>query len=245
MPQPGKNPDFKTFFAPPKTDDISGHLHRQTVGALGFLLPLTLLCINYIRPTASMEPLKPWDSISSYFYSGGGPIFTGVLFSLSVFMVTYRGYDNPSHKWDQILGAWAAIAAFCVAFFPTYPPHKAGLTECLPSPPWVGDPTITGQIHLFSACALFISFIAFSFIIFRNPAKPLSLLNFPKEGRDRLFYVAGLLMTVFVLWAFVAGRAGLDIFWPESLALMTFGVSWLAKGEIDWTYQHLKKRFFH
>jgi len=25
----------------------------------------------------------------------------------------------------------------------------------------------------------------------------------------------------------------------------SFKQSWLAKGEIDWTYQHLKRRFFH
>ena len=245
MPKPVKTPEFKTFFAPPKTDDISGHLHRQTVGALGFLLPLTLWCINLIRPTTDMEPVKPWDSISSYFYSGGGPVFTGVLFALSVFMVTYRGYNNTSNKWDRILGVWAAIAAFCVAFFPTKSPLKMDVKNFLPSPPWVNDPTFIGQIHLISACALFTSFIAFSFIVFRSPKNLLSVFKFPKDGRDRLFYIAGILLAIFVLWAFIAGQSSQEIFWPESLALMTFGVSWLAKGKIDWTYQHLKRRLFH
>src|SRR5579859_235240 len=93
-------PSYTTFFAKPKTDDLSGHLHRQTVGALGLGLPFFLLFINYFRPTPGMERLWPWDSISAYFYSGGGPVFTGVLFALSVFMLTYRGYRNLNQKWD-------------------------------------------------------------------------------------------------------------------------------------------------
>src|SRR5436190_21041172 len=109
-PAPGERPD-----------DISGHTHRQVIGYLGLALPIVLVQVVRLRPNA---PSDQWsgNSISAYYWTGAVSFFVGLLAALSLFLLTYRGYDNASRIYDRAAAIVAGVAAALVAIFPTTPP---------------------------------------------------------------------------------------------------------------------------
>jgi len=51
-----------------------------------------------------------------------------------------------------------------------------------------------------------------------------------KRRRNRVYLGCGMVIVASIIWAGVAGMNGRPIFWPESVALVAFAVSWLVKG---------------
>src|SRR5712671_280637 len=98
-PTPGQRPD-----------DSSGHAHRQVIGYLGLALPILLAQVVRLRPNAAADQ---WSgtSISAYYWTGAVSLFAGLLAALSIFLLTYRGYANESHKYDRGAATIAGIAA--------------------------------------------------------------------------------------------------------------------------------------
>ena len=209
----------------PAPDDRSSHVHRQLVGALGAALPLLLWLVAAFRP---VDPARRWDllgSVSAYYHTGAVSVFAGILIALTVFLFTYRGYDNARGSHDRIAANIAATAAAFVAFFPTAAPN--GVT----APSW-WTATI-GTIHSVSATTLFAAFIYFSLFLFPlSDAKKGAPLPADKIRRNRIYRVCGVAMVVCVLWAGSALFTHAPIFWPEALALEFFAVSWLTKGRV-------------
>src|SRR5262245_32688916 len=81
-----------------QADDASTHVHRQLIGLMGALLPLGVWLVAGWRPT---PPLRRWEllgSVSSYYYTGGGVVFVGLLSALAVFLLTYKGYHNKYQR---------------------------------------------------------------------------------------------------------------------------------------------------
>jgi hypothetical protein len=206
------------FFAPPKIDDLSSHLHRQLIGYLGLTLPLLLWLLAGWRPTLGLRRWQVLDSISAYYYTGAVAAFVGVLVALAVFFFTYRGYDNRHHRRDRIAAVVAAIAAIGVAFFPTGAPRPL-----LPPSWWTPE---ARTIHYISAAVLFGSFIFFALFLFPKSKN---------RTRNFLYYTCGAVMVVCMISAFFWGRGGGPIFWQEAIALVFFAISWLVKGRADWT----------
>jgi hypothetical protein len=223
-PGDGKRPF--AFFLPKEGDDLSSRHHRQAIGYLGLLLSPLLWLISAWRPTPDQPRWTPWDSVSSYYYSGGVAVFAGVLASLAVFMFTYWGYENE-HKWWDRTAAWlAGAAALGVAAFPTGPPGT------LSAPSWW---TIhTRWVHYASAGVLFSSFVFYSIVLFRKH-RPGEERSSGKKNRDWFYLACGIVIVASMAWAGLAGQADKPIFWPETLALTSFAFSWLAKGRAEWT----------
>jgi hypothetical protein len=169
--------------------------------------------------------LQHWSllgSISAYYYTGAVGVFVGVLFALSLFLFSYRGYRGD--RADRILGKIAGAAALGVPLFPTKPP-----LESL-APSWWAP--VMGNLHLVSAALLFASFIVFSIWLFRKSRiarfrdRPLE-----KRVRDSVCLACGIVMIASMLWAASSAFSHAPIFWPETIAIEAFGISWLAKGE--------------
>jgi len=209
-PAPGQRPD-----------DMSGRRHRQVIGYLGLALPILLVQMARLRPNA---PSDQWsgDSISAYYWTGAVSLFVGLLAALSLFLLTYRGYANESHKADRGAGIIAGIAAALVAIFPTAPPTG---TAALP---WWAD--WINKTHTFAAIALFSMFAVFSLWLFRKTASG-EQPPADKKRRNAIYLLCGVGILVSMAWAVVAGQSGHSIFWPESLALVFFAWSWLVKGQ--------------
>lgn len=201
---------------------ISLNTLRQLIGWLGVTLPLLL-----VLGTWGFQP-----SISDYYYTNERDYFEGVLFFLAAFLFAYRPYGDDGWK-DQWITNAAGLFALILALFPTsnallgHVPHELVLNFIPAS--W------SGTIHNFGSGGLFVCFAVLSFFFFTLG---------PKEGRTAKKKVRNLLYRVFGLGiagcigyigytAATAGPGGtqsLSIFWPEAVALVLFGLSWLVKG---------------
>ncbi|MGH7490303.1 MAG: hypothetical protein ACREMY_32550, partial [bacterium] len=202
--------------------DLSQDQHRRLIGALGFLLPELIYFLAGLRPTDGLPPWQRLNSVSAYYYTGAVGVFVGVLFALSLFLLTYPGYEGV--KADRLVGKLSGLAALGVALFPTTAPQ--GLSE----PTW-WTPTMR-TIHYASAVTLFLGFIAFSIWLFRKSSIPKRSDRPPeKRRRDDICLACGVVMIASVLWAFSSMKTNAPIFWPEAIAIMAFAISWLVKGE--------------
>lgn len=201
--------------------DLSQQAHRQLIGYLGLLLPVILFGLAGLRPTPGLPRWETLYSVSAYYYTGAGAAFVGVIFALALFLFTYRGYKND--RSDRVAGAAGGLCALGVALFPTSPPGDVSAAY------WWSS--TTGIIHYVSAISLFLVFIVFSLWLFRKTKIPKGeKLPYDKWWRNRIFLICGVVMVGSVLWAGSSVFTGAAIFWPETLALSAFAVSWLVKG---------------
>jgi dipeptide/tripeptide permease len=187
------------------------------------------------RPTKGLERWGLLSSVSSYYHTGAVAAFVGVLVTLAVFLLTYRGYDNEARRRDQTVAVIAGIAAIGVACFPT------GVPGGLPAPSWC-TPVIR-TIHYVSAVILFGSFVVFSLYLFRKTdVKKGEPLPTAKQQRNRIYVLCGVAMSGCMVWAGIAGIVHAPVFWPEALAIECFALSWLVKGRADWTVTRAGER---
>lgn len=206
--------------APHQRDDLSDNSHRQLIGYIGLALPFILVILAGIRPTADLPRWGILDSVSAYYYTGAVAAFVGMLVTLALFLITYRGYGNKYHRVDRAAAVTAGCAAIGVAFFPAKAPDGiAALT-------WWSK--AVGVTHYVSAVVLFAMFALFSLWLFR-----LGTSDHPpaaKRRRNRIYLACGVAILVCMAWAGISGANDKPIFLPESLALVAFAVSWLVKG---------------
>jgi len=204
----------------PRPNHLSNQAHRQLIGYLGVLLPVILLALAGMRPTPGLPQWSPLQSVSAYYYTGAVAAFVGILVSLALFLFTYGGYEG--YLADRVVAKIGGVCALGVAFFPTAAPQG------LPEPVWWREATRT--IHYLSATCLFLVFIVFSVWLFRKGRRKGTHLSQGKRQRNRVYLSCGVVMVVSVLWAGSSYFTGAPIFWPETLALWAFAVSWLVKG---------------
>jgi hypothetical protein len=220
---------------PPRVaKDLSQIAHRRLIGCLGMLLPVLLYLFAGARHSDGFDP--DWQllgSISAYYYTGAVGIFTGVLFALSLFLMTYRGYEG--YVADRVVGAVAGCAALGVALVPTAPPGK------VPRLPWWNESFM--HTHYAAAVALFSCFALFSLWLFRKTSAPTGAMrSAEKRRRDAIYVACGVAMVVGMLWAGSSYFTHGSILWAETLAIEAFAVSWLVKGEADYPIRRLARR---
>lgn len=202
-----------------RPDDLSDHAHRQLIGYIGLVLPLLLILMAMVRD--GVAQWRSLDSISAYYYTGAVAAFVGMLVALALFLFTYRGYKNKYYWADRAASITAAVAALGVAFFPTAAP--AGMTPLS----WWSP--VTGILHHVFAVVLFTMFAVFALWLFRITPSG-EVVTPDKRRRNRVYLCCGMVIVASIIWAGVAGMNGRPIFWPESVALVAFAVSWLVKG---------------
>ena len=194
---------------------------RKVVGIIGFALPLVLIFGKMLLQGGGIE-----DSISSYYYTDLGGWFVGSLCAIGVFLLSTRGYDLR----DAIAGRLACVFAVTVAMFPTAPP-----SDVCPSPAG----TYISEIHWISAALLFATLAYFCLALFTetDPEKPPTR----RKGTRNVVYRAcgGLIVLSILSIGIIKKVPGLEcklaalspVFWLESLAVFSFAVAWLTKGE--------------
>jgi len=223
---------------PSAPDDRSSHGHRQLIGILGLILPVTLWGVASWRRTTGLPQWEPLDSVSSYYYSGAVAIFIGILAALAVFLFTYRGYANKDNRRDRRAATVAGTAAAVVAFFPTSAPLA------LPAPTWWTEDA--GKIHFVAAVILFGAFSYISLFLFTKSNVPKGQgVPTEKRARNKIYVACGLGMVACIAWAGIATFNDVPIFVPEALALEFFAISWLVKGHVDETAVDAGKATLH
>ncbi|HMK22875.1 MAG TPA: hypothetical protein VK466_11120 [Terriglobales bacterium] len=188
---------------------------RKAVGIIGVALPLVLAIGKALLQGPGIEP-----SISDYYYTHLGNVFVGSLWAIGVFLLSTRGYD-----WrDQTAGISACIFAVGVALFPTTP-------NCQPI-------TAIGRAHFTFAALFFLTLAYFSYFLFTETAtdrRPTPR----KLQRNVVYRVCGIAIVGCILLIAILKFSGKEtllglpnpVFWLESIAVWSFGVSWLTKGE--------------
>jgi len=244
---------------------ISYHKIRLAVGLIGMLLPFSLWILNtilnesgimyntfWIHFSETYEPagnLK--DSISHFYYTTVGELFTGALCAVSLFLFCYRGYAKPtSGKYhyvpgDNFMCNFAAAMALLVVIFPTSSqPISDNFRAFVAS-------DNTGYIHYGAAVLFFFSLSIISFVNFRRTKDP---KKFGKMESHPIYRNCALVMMscmMVLLVFFVLAKIGVDVqwtddynltFWLETVMLVAFGISWVVKGEID--QQVMNKNYF-
>lgn len=188
------------------------------IGILGCALAPMLYLIGGLRPTPGLPRWQTLESISSYYYSGAVSIFVGVLFALSLFLFTYKGYKGVLV--DRVLGIIGGSAAFLVAFFPTQAPQP------LSEPSWWR--LCSKYVHYGAAVVLFSTFVVFAGWLFRksNVAER-RLRDSGKQKRDAVSLGCAIVIGLSMIWATIVRNS--SIFYPECVAVTAFGVSWVVK----------------
>lgn len=206
----------------PNDQIISYYTLRILIGATGIFLPLLVVIGKWIsNGTPALE-----FSISDYYDNGaGGDILVGVLFVLGFFLLSYKGPEKIDNRAADI----GCVAALGVAMFPT--------TYC-------GDCWVH-YLHFVFALTLFSVFIFFSLVLFRktNPKKQMSP---EKKNRNKIYLVCGIIMIVCILaiaFSLLVLKQEISekyslVYWFESIALASFGFSWITKSETLFLRDH-------
>jgi hypothetical protein len=209
---------------------------RRAVGILGISLPVVILIWSFTF--SSCQTLL--DSISAYYHTDIRDIFVGIICAVSFFFFSYNGYDIL----DFITFKAAALTSLCVALFPCLIP--AGKYIC--DDQTTGQSLFTSIVH-FTCAAVFFSLLAFiSIVLFTKSHPGTKKSDYPEKKRTRnsIYVVCGIIIIICIsLIAIISTFNILHIFtfinvinpvyWLETTALVSFGISWLVKGEIGFT----------
>ena len=212
----------------------SGKSLRKLDGILGIGLPVILLLFTYLN----FGLKAPLNSISHFYYTNAGTIFTTILSLIAVFLIVYSGYEFI----DFVISTLAGLFALLVVLLPT-----GNLADVCCDPAreyavvYINGNELRENFHLISA-AIFILLLAFmSIFIFTKSKYPIHKREKQKITRNRIYRVCGVLILISLL-IMLAGFNNIiprDIyldnkltFWMETLAVESFGVSWLIKGGI-------------
>ncbi len=110
----------------------SHHAIRKFVGVAAIALPLSMGVYGWLGD--AMQP-----SISHFYWTGMGTIFTGLLIAVAAFLITFQGYaEPPGFTWigDRTTSILAATGAVGVALFPANP--WPGRSLCSAAPDTLG-----------------------------------------------------------------------------------------------------------
>lgn len=206
----------------PNDQIISYYTLRILIGATGILLPFLVVLGKWIsNGTPALE-----FSISDYYDNGaGGDILVGVLFVLGFFLLSYKGPERIDNRAADV----GCVAALGVALFPT--------TYC-------GDCWVH-YLHFVFTLTLFSVFIFFSLVLFRK-TDPKKKMSPEKKNRNKIYLVCGIIMIVcilaiafslLVLKQTISEKYSL-VYWFESIALASFGFSWITKSETLFLKDH-------
>lgn len=218
----------------------NGYTLRKLIGILGMALPLLLWLFLKIDSGLGV----PLESISHYYYTRAGSLFTIIVSLLAIFLIVYKGPEPI----DFYLSGIAGIFALCVIIFPTDNLAK----ECCDANykyavTFIAETEKSGLrvgFHYVSAGIFLLSLAYMSLFLFTRSNPQVTKRGENKKKRNLIFIVCGIIMVAAILVIFIGGflRAIPEdvyygnhlTFWMEAVAVEAFGFSWLVKGEIMW-----------
>ena len=197
---------------------------RKAIGWLGLLMPIIVRLGARV-----LEGIPSNESISAYYYTSMRDVFVGTLAAIGVFLFCYRGPD----KQDNVLTNIAGLCAIGIGLFPTeriYHPLIVQRFANVLSPECYSNHGPLGY-HIYIVAAFFLIISYLTTFRFRKQSQP--YLTKQKLRRNKIYVVCGIVMFVMLI-AIVAIKAinrQSSIFWPETIAIVAFGIAWLTKGQ--------------
>ena len=182
---------------------------RAIIGYVGLALPVVLLLSGAVDGHVE-------SSLSAYYYTDAGNVFTGALCVIGVFLLAYR---LRSWAVDNLATSLAGLAALGVAFFHAAPQH-ATLNQLR-----------LADVHLTCAAALFILLGAISLFIFPRDVLP------SDRWRANCYRALGALIWLAIVlmptlnWLASSFYDSNHVFLIlETVCVMAFAVSFILKG---------------
>lgn len=202
---------------------ISYKALRRLIGFLGILLPIVLILGGWLLADSPIQ-----QSISLYYYSNMRDFLVGILFVVSLFLITYKG----SFVIDNVVTTLTGVTGLCVAIFPCfnelYETQRVGIFQMYPDK--------SNIVHLTSASLFFILLAINSIFLFTRKIDPVTP---QKLTRNKIYRICGFI----ILACFVGLVVCMLILTQEqkfntklilileAIALWAFGISWLVKGQ--------------
>ena len=196
---------------------------RKAVGVLGLLMPII------VRVGARyFEQIPSNTSISAYYYTGMRDVFVGTLAAIGVFLFCYRGPD----KQDNILTNIAGACAVAIGLLPTEPEYHplilAKFPQLLTDICYRNHGPLGFHIYVVGAFFLIISYLT----IFRFTKSTQPNITERKKSRNKVYIACGVVMVICIVLIVIIKLRDMtsSIFWPETVAIVAFGIAWLTKG---------------
>lgn len=199
---------------------------RRLIGILGILLPFTCMAGGFI-----FSDLPVQNSISFYYHTNMRDFFIGLMAVVSLFLITYKGYETI----DIIITTISGIAGLGIAFFPCL--DYVSLTN--PLGIFQLSASVSNKIHIGCALVFFILLAVNSIFLFTLS----KLKDIPRKSekyrRNFIYRICGIIifLCIILLLIFLQVYSTEEIekhkivLFFETIMLIAFGISWLIKGE--------------
>lgn len=197
---------------------------RKAVGYIGLLMPIIVrLGARYF------EQIPSNTSISAYYYTSMRDVFVGALAAIGVFLFFYRGPDTQ----DNVLTNFAGACAVAIGLFPTEPEYHPLILAKFPQ--LMSDVCYRNHgplgFHIYVVGLFFLIISYMTICRFTRPSQ--SYITKQKRWRNKVYIVCGVVMIICIILVVVikANSPAASIFWPETVAIVAFGIAWLTKGQ--------------
>jgi len=196
---------------------------RNTLGVLGFLLPILTLFFNIVFGGA-YNPPGVLTSISATHYSSGYLLFEGLVFGVGLFLICYRGYDVK----DRVSTILAGSGAIALTLFPCALDGAETRNFLMLSQ------GVTNTIHLASAGLFFGSLIFLIGLQFVKTGEGNTISPKSRKWRRNILYRTCAVIMFAALAIGFGGKAAFgwrySVIAGEGIGLWAFSLSWLTKG---------------
>jgi len=204
---------------------------RIAVGVVGLLMPILVRLGAW-----HFESVTDLSTISAHYYTNMREVFVTALVLAGALLACYR---TPAFI-DTILGTLAGVSAIGIALFPMDPTFGQTITSSIP-------PLKDGACIKDGSCYIphgFLGFhhyfvgaffsLAFILIVFRFTAFTPENCTLEKRKRNLVYRICGCVMALAgaLMWYFSKLEFAAGMFWSESLAVISFAVAWLVKGQL-------------
>jgi hypothetical protein len=199
---------------------------RRLIGVLGILLPFICVLGGLV-----FAHLPCQRSISFYYHTNMRDFFVGLMIAVSMFLITYKGYQTK----DIIVTTLSGIAGIGIALFPLE--FFKGLA--VPIGLFQVNAPLSSIIHVACAGIFFTLLAVNSMFLFTLSGDGREPKTENKKIRNVIYIVCGAvillsLATFAALYLLVGDEElnkGILVLILESIMLFAFGISWLVKGE--------------
>jgi hypothetical protein len=213
---------------------------RRAIGWLAVSLPFILILGTFVfGDCCQVQP-----SISHYYYTKLRDVLVGTLCAVSLFLFSYKGYEKSA---DNILAHLAGFFCLFTALVPTDIDCGISLgcfglvADCNPcqydTVSLINFPH-REHYHLFAAGCFYAILSYMSIFLFTKSDKVYEDRTPQKHQRNLIYKICGYITLASTI-AVGVYRFGLHgnlrntvVFWFETIGLVSFGISWLTKGEI-------------
>ena len=196
---------------------------RRLIGILGMALPFVCILGGFVFAQLKIQP-----SISFYYYTNVRDIFVGILVGVSMFLISYRGYEYI----DDLISNITGLTGLGIAIFPCFNAtfEKIGFFQL--------ETKVSNIVHTVSA-GLFFFLLAVNSIFIFTLTDNKKKMSKNKIRRNIIYVVCGVIIIISMLFLVILhlkySQERLDtkiyVFILETIMLEAFGISWLIKGE--------------